>query len=68
MIHPIFSPFFEFSHRKKRKLVLSEVDLLGLVHDSSKTIQAILARNNRTLDEPLPEQLSLFKGYYDGGS
>lgn len=65
MIHPIFAPFFEFSYRRKRKILLHYSDILGVVQKPSKAIQEILERQKRTLlDEPLPEQLNLFRQFY----
>jgi hypothetical protein len=64
MIHPIFTPFFVFSYRRKRKLVLSAEQLLGLVRSPKTAIRAILTAQNRLDDEPLPEQLCLFAKYY----
>ena len=61
MIHPIYSPYFVFSHRKKRKMVLTGSDLLGLVNSPKPTIRTVLKRNNRTTEEPLPEQLTFIR-------
>jgi hypothetical protein len=68
MVHPIFAPFFEFSFRRKRKMVLHPADLVGLVTRPKKTIKAVLAAQNRTTQDPLPEQLLLFQAYYRGDS
>jgi hypothetical protein len=65
MVHPIYSAYFVFSHRKKRKMILTGSDLLGLVSSPKPTIRAILKKNNRATEEPLPEQLTLFEAYYD---
>ena len=62
-IHPIFSAFFVFSYRKKRKMVLSAADLLGFIEQSPKTIREVLARSNRDSDA-LPEQLEIFHTFY----
>ena len=62
-VHPIFSAFFAFSYRRKRKMILSPEEVLGLVSSPSRTIKAILSRNNRD-EEPLPEQLEIFRAYY----
>jgi hypothetical protein len=62
-IHPIFSAFFVFSYRKKRKMILSAVDLLGFIEQSPRTIREVLARSNRDSD-PLPEQLEIFHTFY----
>ena len=63
-VHPIFSPFFEFSHRKKRKIELDERDVWNLVERPTETIRSIVGRQNRTIDIDLPEQMSLFRDYY----
>jgi hypothetical protein len=66
MVHPVFSAFFVFSYRHKRKMLLSAEDLIGLVKNPKETIERILLRNNRTPGEELPEQVLLFEGYYGG--
>lgn len=61
-IHPIFAPFFVFSYRKKRKMIISEDDFLGIISDHKKTIPAILARNKVYInegDEPIQLTLEL---------
>jgi hypothetical protein len=66
MLHPIFSALFVFSYRRKRKMVLSSEDILGLVNTPGSTIREILRRNNRLEPEPdeeLPEQMNLFDRY-----
>ncbi len=68
MMHPIFSAFFVFSYRRKRKMTLTTSQLLGLVKSPKRAIQDILAANNREGEEPLPEQLLLFEGYYHAGT
>lgn len=68
MVHPNFSAFFVFSYRRKRKMMLSAQDLLGLVKTPKKTIREILSANNRNYEEPLPEQLLLFEPYYRADS
>ena len=68
MVHPIFSAFFEFSYRRKRKITLSAADLLGLVEHPRLAIASILRNQNRATEEPLPDQLRLFEGFYAGGA
>jgi hypothetical protein len=68
MVHPIFSPFFVFSYRRKRKMALRRDQLLGLVRHPKRTIREILAAQDRTTEDPLPEQLLIFQGYYDADS
>ena len=65
-LHPIFAPFFVFSHRKKRKMKLTQEQMLGLVGATARqTIAAILRENGREEESYLlPEQLLLFGQYY----
>ncbi|EPS3326365.1 TPA: hypothetical protein PVK60_000940 [Acinetobacter baumannii] len=67
MIHPIFAPFFEFSHRKKRKIALSSSSLLKLIHQPKAGIKEVLDNSNRSesLGLQLPDQLQLFGSYYE---
>jgi len=64
MVHPIFSAFFAFSYRHKRKMLLTNFEFLGLIQSPHETIRQLLARQNRLDDEPLPEQSVLFESYY----
>jgi hypothetical protein len=66
MVHPIFAPFFVFSHRKKRQLTISGSQLLGLIDEPKQTIKKILASANRAEIDALPDQLQLFESYYAG--
>jgi hypothetical protein len=68
MLHPIFAPFFVYSHRRKRKFIISAEELLGLISSHSTTIKAILSKQNRTPAAELPEQLQLFGGFYERNS
>lgn len=65
MLHPIFSAFFVFTWRRKRKFSLSSDQLLGLVRDHRQTIREILAMQNRSDLETLPDQLRLFGPYFN---
>lgn len=68
-IHSLYSAFFRFSHRRKRRMILEDGEIAGLIDRPADTIKSILAKNNRQPeDEALPEQLLLFEGYYDGNS
>ena len=67
MIHPIFAAFFEVSHRRKRKLAVSERELLGLIDHPGWAINRLVARHNRdgvVEDVALPEQLRLFESFF----
>lgn len=63
-VHPIFSAFFVFSYRRKRKMSLTSTAILGLIEKPRETIRDILQRHNRT-EEELPEQLGIFEAYFD---
>jgi len=45
-LHPIFAPYFQFSFRRKRKLSLSDAELLGCIDNPDVTVNAILKRKN----------------------
>lgn len=63
-IHPIYAPFFSFSHRRKRKMKLSPHQLLSLVEEPKAAIRQILRQYDQQDDSPLPEQLKLFESFY----
>ncbi|ARG34095.1 MULTISPECIES: ORC-CDC6 family AAA ATPase [Acinetobacter] len=66
MIHPIFAPFFVFSHRKKRKLALEATDIITLIDDPKKALKHLIQKNKRpaeVLQSSLPDQLDLFGEY-----
>lgn len=68
MVHPIYSAFFVFSYRKKRKMLLSERELLRIIQSPKEAIRAILERQHRRDDEDLPQQTLPFAAYYSGDS
>lgn len=63
-IHPIYAPFFLFSHRRKRKMKLSPHQILALVDEPKAAIGQILRRYNQQDNHPLPAQLQLFESFY----
>ena len=67
-VHPIYAPFFGFSHRKKRKMHISREEIQLLVDDTKLGIDSILSKSNRSHHETLPDQLTLFEDYFDGHS
>lgn len=67
-LHPIFAPYFVFSHRKRRNLLLNEDQIIGLLEDPRNTIKKVLEENNRIFSEEIPEQLKLFGDYYNAGN
>ena len=65
MPHPIFAPYFGFSHRRKRKMTISESDLLGLTKTPQVTVKKLLGRRSSLADETLPQQMSMFDEYFN---
>lgn len=65
-IHPIFAPYFVFSHRKKRKMKVTAKELLDLINGGKSSRDRILAKSKRTESTPLPDQLTLFEKFFDG--
>ena len=63
-IHPIFAPFFGFSHRRKRKIKLTDEEFARLVDSPREAISDILRGQRRIVDDDLPEQLKLFTEFY----
>ena len=64
-LHPVFAPFFVYSYRRKRRLVIDADDVLRLISDPAPTIRQLLARSNRDELPGLPDQLSLFRDFFD---
>lgn len=60
-LHPIFAPYFQFSFRRKRKLSLSDEEVLGCIDKPEETVDAILKRKNiADMDDPDYQQPTLF--------
>lgn len=68
MIHPIYSSYFQFSYRKKRKIEISSKQFLDLANNKDGAINEILGMliNDRVDDYQLPVQMDLFSNYYNG--
>lgn len=68
-IHPIYSAYFCFSYRKKRKILVKSEDILGVILKPKETISSILKKFNIDLDvsesKNLPKQLEIFENYYN---
>jgi hypothetical protein len=69
-VHPIFSAYFRFSHRRKRKMVLYSTDIVGLVNNQKAASNEIITRTRKknneeehsSIEKPMeiPRQLPLF--------
>lgn len=62
--HPIFAPYFCYSHRRKRKLSIVDEDILALIDKPQLTIKKLLGRRSELAEETLPAQMSLFDAYF----
>ncbi|MDF2432026.1 MAG: hypothetical protein JWP44_1657 [Mucilaginibacter sp.] len=67
MIHPLYSAYFQFSHRKKRKINLKPDEIMGIINSPKDTIRHILQKTYISKDsiDKLPQQMSLFENYYN---
>ena len=77
-LHRIFTGFFEFSHRKKRRTIFDSKHLVEVLEDKpakaisklveSKDDAAIDKSNGKRVKEvELPEQLAFFSNFYGAG-
>lgn len=66
-LHPIFCPYFEFSHRRKRRTTFDAAVLLGVSTNPREAIRALLADRTITADDDLPQQLDIFSSFFSGG-
>lgn len=64
MLHPMFAPMFTFSHRRKRRMTITGVQVTGLVERPQVVITEVARAQGRSPGD-LPEQLLLFKDFYD---
>ena len=62
--HPIFCAFFEYSHRRKRRIVLSADSLLKLSSSPSSALSELLENREQTVTEHLPDQLAFFTDFF----
>lgn len=65
-VHPIFAPYFGFSHRKKRKLDVAEADIVQMVRSPQSVIRRLLRDRAHLADEQPPAQLQLFDEHFNG--
>jgi hypothetical protein len=62
--HPIFCAFFEYSHRRKRRIVLSADSLLKLSSAPAIALSELLESREQTDAEQLPDQLAFFTDFF----
>ncbi|MBD1203453.1 MAG: hypothetical protein H9533_04870 [Rhodobacteraceae bacterium] len=63
-LHPIFAPFFSYSHRQKRKMSITEAELISLTRRPKETIKQLLGNRSALADDKLPPQMSMFDEYF----
>lgn len=66
-LHPIFSPFFEFSHRRKRRTTFRSEVLLKVADQPAAAITQLLGDQGQVESKELPTQLAFFSAFYEGG-
>jgi hypothetical protein len=66
-LHPIFSPFFEFSHRRKRRTTFKAEVLLKVMDQPAAAITQLLGEQGQVESKELPTQLAFFSAFYEGG-
>lgn len=65
-LHPVFSAFFVYSYRSKRRISLAGHDILALASATPQgTVAKILRRNARNPSSDLPPQLELLTEFFD---
>lgn len=62
--HPIFAAYFNFSHRRKRKIAITDHDLIAMTKTPQTTIKKLLGKRSDLADKELPPQMSMFDGYF----
>jgi hypothetical protein len=66
-LHPIFCAFFEYSHRKKRRITFDAGSLLKLNSSPAQAINEMLGNRRQVASPELPEQLAMFTDFFEGG-
>ena len=65
-LHPIFAPYFQYSHRRKRRMNIAADDFLDLAGPNARrSIEKILRSRVSNKSAVLPEQLSMYSGFYN---
>lgn len=62
MLHPIFAPYYNFSYRKKRKMIITEAEFLLCIDNQKEGVVNVLKNKRVEIEEDKlhPEQLTLF--------
>lgn len=63
--HPIFSPYFNYSSRRKKKISVSDLDLIAMSKSPQPTIKKLLGQERQHLaSSELPPQMSMFDEFF----
>lgn len=67
MLHPLYSAYFQYSYRRKRKIDIRPEDIMGIIDYPKTAIPKILQKSNVNPDslETLPQQMNLFDLYFN---
>ncbi len=63
-IHPIFAPFFEYSHRRKRRCTFPAEALLDIFENPRRALATLMGGQPTSTDD-LPTQLAMFSSFYE---
>lgn len=63
-LHPIFAPFFEYSHRRKRRCTFRAETLLDVLQNPARALGEMLG-GVQVRDEDLPQQLAMFTMFFE---
>lgn len=64
-LHPIFAPYFVYSHRRKRRVELRPEQVLALSGESAARAITDILQTRRSQTPALPEQLEFYTGFYN---
>ncbi|MCA8172473.1 hypothetical protein LGM96_34595 [Burkholderia gladioli] len=65
-LHPIFCAFFEYSHRRKRRVTFQASSLVKLSSRPSAALTEMMNSGHPTPTDELPAQLAMFTDFYQG--
>ncbi|MGC5833748.1 hypothetical protein LDP08_24705, partial [Ralstonia pseudosolanacearum] len=65
-LHPIFCAFFEYSHRRKRRVTFQASSLVKLSSRPSAALTEMMSSGHPTPTEELPAQLAMFTDFFEG--
>lgn len=64
-LHPIFAPYFIYSHRRKRRIELRADEVVALSGESAARAITEILQTRRAQTPELPEQLEFYTGFYE---